>query len=208
MSRRNGQINGYTGFFPIIEDAGSQPHAVESSHAVELRGVLAALPTGEGSLFSRTRLVHGARLFVIDDVVYNGYPSREEHLAYSYLAMSLTFDGDLAALAEGIATLGAAEFDRIFSHCYGYEGAGSSERILAYLEACRVQTNTLFVEVDDASLEDVLKAIHAHARIARMIESAQGRSPSERKALVRALAASIRQRPAPPPGAFCNDEDG
>jgi hypothetical protein len=200
MSSRNGQIHGYTGFFPIIEEARAQ------SHAVALRGILATLPTGEGSLFSRTRLVHGARLFVIDDVVYNGHPSREEHLAYAYLAMSITFDGDLAALAEGIAVLGAAEFDRIFSHCYGYEGAGSSERVLAYLEACRVQSNILFVEVDDASLEDVLRAIHAHARIARMIETAQGKSPSERKALVRALAAQLRQSPPPPPGAFCNDE--
>src|SRR5271155_4894554 len=99
MNSRNGQIRGYTGLFPIIEEAGSR------SHAVELRGVLAALRTGVGSLFSRTRLVHGARLFVIDDVVYNGHPSREDHLAYGYLAMSITFDGDLAALAEGIAAL-------------------------------------------------------------------------------------------------------
>ena len=202
MSRRSGQIHGYTDFVPIIEATRSQ------SHAEELRGILAALPIGEGTLFSRTRLVHGARLFIIDDVVYNGHPTREEHLAYGYLAMSITFDGELAALAEGIAALGAAEFDRIFSHCYGYEGAESSTRILAYLEACRVQTNVLFVEVDDASLEDVLRAIHAHARIARMIESAQGKSPSERKALVRALAARIRQSPPPPPGAFCNNDAG
>jgi hypothetical protein len=199
MSSRNGQIQGYTGFFPIIEETRSQ------SHAEELRGLLAALPTGEGSLFSRTRLVHGARLFIIDDVVYNGHPTREEHLAYGYLAMSLTFDGELAALAEGIAALGAPEFDRIFSHCYGYEGAGSSVRILAYLEACRVETAMLYVDVDDASLEETLKALHAHARIARMIESGQGKSPSERKALVRALAVLIGQRPPPPPGAFCDE---
>ena len=198
MSNRYGQIYGYTGFFPIIEEARSQ------SHAEQLRGILAALPTGEGSLFSRTRLVHGARLFVMDDVVYNGHPSREEHLAYSYLAMSITFDGDLAGLAERIAALGAAEFDRIFSHCYGYEGVGSPKEILAYLEACRVETTFLYVDADDASLEEILRAIHAHARIARMIESAQGKSPSERKALVRALSAWIGQLSPPPPGAFDN----
>jgi hypothetical protein len=44
---------------------------------VELRGVLAALPTGERSLFSRTRLVHGAPLFVIDDVSLTAI---EDHL--------------------------------------------------------------------------------------------------------------------------------
>jgi len=41
MSSRNGQIQGYTGFFPIIEETRSQ------SHAEELRGLLAALPTGD-----------------------------------------------------------------------------------------------------------------------------------------------------------------
>jgi hypothetical protein len=84
INRGNGQIHRYTGLFPIIEEASSR------SHAVELRGVLAALPTGEDRCFRAPRLVYGARLFVIDDVVYNGHPSREDHLAYGYRAMSIT----------------------------------------------------------------------------------------------------------------------
>ena len=66
---------GYTGFFPILKGKNR-----EVSHTIELRQILNVLPNDGGSLFSRTGLVHGARLFILDDVIYNGHPSTAEHL--------------------------------------------------------------------------------------------------------------------------------
>lgn len=201
MSSRYGEVYGYSGFFPIREDVTSP------SHIDALRGLLADLPIGEGSLFSRTRRVHGARFFVIDDAIYNGHPSVEEHLAYAYLAMSITFDGDLPDLAARIADVGAAEFEALFSHCYGYPGAASAEAILGYLKACQIETTFLYVDTDDATLEEMLRALQAHARIASMIERAQGKSTAERRALVRELAAEIARLPPASPGAFLATRD-
>ena len=200
MSNRYGPKYGYTGFFPIIEDGPMQ------SHVEELRGALTALPFGAGSLFARTGLVHGARMFILDDVIYNGHPSREEHFAYSYLTLSMTFDGELEALSAEISATDFGECDTIFSHCHGYPGVKSAEAWLAYLKACQVETTYLYVDVDDATLMETLRALRAHSLIAQMIEQAQGKPAGERKALVRALAARLAAAPEPQAGAFRDDE--
>jgi hypothetical protein len=204
MGNRYEQFYGYTGLFPIRNDA----H--DASNVAALRSELAALPYGVGSMFSRTRLVHAARMFVIEDVVDNGHPSREEHLAYPYLAMSLTFDGELSELSSRIAALSMQEFDRIFSHCHGY-GRSDSHGLLGYLIACQVETTFLYVDVGDASLERTLKALAAQRLIADLIVAGQDRPVAERKSLVRALAARMATLAAPQPGGFQNqraDRDG
>jgi hypothetical protein len=198
MGNRYEQFYGYTGLFPILKEERSE------SHAEELRGILASLPNGAGSMFSRTGLVHGARLFVIDDVIYNGHPSREDHLIYGYLAMSLTFDGDLAALAARIAEVARAEFDQLFSHCYGYRRSDSPD-VLAYLKACQIETTYLYVDVGDAGLERTMRALAAQRLVAELMEQCQGRPIAERKTLVRALAARLASLELPPPGAFHSD---
>jgi hypothetical protein len=162
MGNRYEQFYGYTGLFPIREDSRA------ASHVEALRSELAALPFGVGSMFSRTGLVHAARMFVIEDVIDNGHPTREEHLPYPYLAMSLTFDGDLAELAKRIAARCLPDFDQIFSHCYGYPRVDPSD-VFGYLVACQVETTYLYVDVGDAGLERVLKALVAQRLIANLI---------------------------------------
>ncbi|MDB5571856.1 MAG: hypothetical protein JWN93_3039 [Hyphomicrobiales bacterium] len=200
MSNRYDSFYGYTGLFPIIDDLQAE------SHLDILREVLMSLPDGRGSLFSRTGLVHGARLFIIDDPVYNGRPSREEHFAYAYLALSITFDGELEALAERIAAVGAEAFTSVFSHCYGFGGASSAGAVLSYLKACQIETTFLYVD-SDVDLPGTLSALAAQRRIADMIERAQGCGPAERKALVRDLAERLQLSPAPEPGDFVTSND-
>ncbi len=202
MANVYGQFYGYTGLFPIIEEARSE------SHAEELRGVLAALPNGRESLFSRTGLVHGARLFIVDDVVYNGEPAREEHLAYSYLAMSVTFDGDLPGLAERVSAVAGDEFKSVFSHCYGFGGAITSKAVLYYLRACQIETTFLYVDVDNVNLQNTLRALEAQRLIADLVEQAQELDDSARKALVAALAARLTKLKPPTPGGFSLDRGG
>ncbi len=195
MSNHYDNFYGYTGLFPIIDDLQAE------SHLDILRESLLALPNGKGSLFARTGLVHGARLFIVDDVVYNGRPSREEHLAYPYVALSMTFDGTLEALAERIAAVAADEFASIFCHCYGFKGANTAADVLAYLKACQHETTFLYVDCD-ADLPTTLKALAAQPKIADMIERGQGASVQERKALVREMAALLKNASTPEPGDF------
>ena len=200
MSNRYDHFYGYTGLFPIIDDLQAE------SHLDILREALLVLPNGRGSLFSRTGLVHGARLFIIDDAIYNGRPSREDHFTYSYLGLSLTFDGELEALADRIAAVGADEFKAIFSHCFGFRSAATSADVLAYLRACQVTTTFLYVDAD-ADLETTLTALVTQRRVAAMIERAQGCSAQDRKALVRDLAAQLKLLPKQEPGGFADSNE-
>ncbi len=195
MSAATPIVGGYSGFFPILAD--DESHA----HRDALRAALMALPSGEGSLFSRTRLVHGARMFVLADAVYNGRPSREEHFAHAYLAVSITFDGPLATMCAAVAANGAAEFLALFSHCHGCPATADAATVLGYFEACRIDPSFLYVDTD-ASLEDVLAAIRRHALIADLVLQGQGKPAAERKALVRNLAAEIAALPKTEPGGF------
>lgn len=188
MPNRYGQFYGYTGLFPILEEVRSE------SHTDELRGILAALPNGAGSLFARTGLVHAARLFVIDDVIYNGAPSLEEHLAYSYLALSMTMDGDVAALGNRLSEVGGEEFGTVFSHCYGYKQAGS---IPEYLNRCQIETTFLYVDLEKINLEATLRALAVQRLVPDMIERAQGLGVAARKAIVREFASRLSTQRSP-----------
>lgn len=197
MSNYYEKFYGYTGFFPILKD-----QKREISHTIELRQVLSVLPNAGGSLFSRTGLVHGARIFILDDVVYNGHPTTAEHLEYEYLAVSLTFDGELESLVERLAEFGGEEFKNIFCHCYGYsEIEMSSSSILSFLKTGQVTTSFLYVEAD-GDLQETLRALLAQKLIAEMLEKAQFLNTNDKKALVLATAAKISSAKLPLAGDF------
>lgn len=188
---------GYTGFFPILKK-----EKKEVSHTIELRQLLSVLPNAGGSLFSRTGLVHGARLFILDDVVYNGHPTTAEHLEYEYLVVSLTFDGELEDIAKQLAEVGSEEFKNIFSHCYGYSDADmSASSFLRFLKAGQVTTSFLYVEAD-GDLQETLRALLAQKLIAEMLEKAQFLNTADKKALVLATAAKISSAKLPLAGDF------
>jgi len=192
---------GYTGFFPILKEVR------EVSHTIELRKLLSVLPNAGGSLFSRTGLVHGARLFILDDVVYNGHPTTAEHLEYEYLAVSLTFDGELEFLAEKLAEFGGEEFKSIFSHCYGYAKVElNAVSILKFLETGQVTTSFLYVEAD-GDLQETLRALLAQKLITEMLAKAQFLNTADKRALVLETADKIRSANLPLAGDFIEERN-
>lgn len=197
MSNYYGKFYGYTGFFPILKEPKR-----EISHTIELRQLLSVLPNEGGSLFSRTGLVHGARIFILDDVVYNGHPTTAEHLEYEYLAVSLTFDGELEDIAKQLAEVAGEEFKKIFCHCYGYSKVDmNASSILTFLIAGQVTTSFLYVEAD-GDLQQTLRALLAQKLIAEMLEKAQFLNTVDKKALVLATAAKISSAKLPLAGDF------
>jgi hypothetical protein len=188
---------GYTGLFPILDDTeDAEPHRTA------LRKLLAELPNGTGSLFSRTGLVHGARLFLLDDVVFNGAPTPEEHLKYSYVVLSMTFDGELAPLAQRIASVGGDEWASVFRHCYGFpDKAPSADSVLDYLQKGQITTSFLYVDAD-GDLKTTLRALVLQRELGVLLEQAQLQDTKGKKALVRELAARIAALPEPQPGDF------
>lgn len=200
MGNHTGKFYGYTGLFPV-RDSPEEP----ISHLDALRALLNNMESGPGCLFARTRLVHGARLFLIDDVIYNGHPTREEHLAYPYLALSLTFDGDLKGLAAAIAMQVGPDFERIFQHCYGFKNASMPSPVLSYLEQCQVTTTFLYVDAD-ASLKLTLKALKVQALAREMVVRTQGQDIATRRAALTELREAITAIEEGQPGTFTTEE--
>src|SRR5437868_13776254 len=98
MPNRNGSVYGLTILSPIIDDEKTTP-----SHDLQIRKYLAALPTGPESPFAQAPGTHLARLVVMDDVVFVGYPAVEEHLHSKYLVFESNCDGDLEPYLIGLA---------------------------------------------------------------------------------------------------------
>jgi hypothetical protein len=200
MANTSGKIYGYTGFFPIREDA-------KGSGVDDLRTVLAEAADGPGSLFARTGLVHVARFFIIDDVIYNGAPSHEEHLAYSYLAVSLTFDGALEDLAAKLAQVGAPELGRVFAFCYGYPAEPNAAALLDYLRGGQVETTFLFADDDMHSLTATLRALSVQRLVSDMVLAGQGLDAPARKDLVRRTMERVAALQPPEPGGFATGRE-
>ncbi len=196
MSNYYDRFYGYTGLFPILEASR------ECCHKTTLRGLLANLANGDGSLFSRTGLVHGARFFILDDVVFNAHPTTEEHLQYAYLVCSMTFDGELAPLAASIAETGGEEWDSIFRHCHGFHQENkTADSILAFLRQGQVTTSFLYVDAD-GDLQTTLRALAMQREIGMLVEKAQFMDTAGRKQLVLELARKMADMPILTGGGF------
>ena len=90
MPNKNGSVYGLTILSPIIDDKKATP-----SHDLQIRNYLANLHAGRAAPSRKAPGTHLARLVVMDDVIYVGAPSCEEHLKSKYLIFESNCDGDL-----------------------------------------------------------------------------------------------------------------
>lgn len=148
-----------------------------TSHLHALREVLAALPTalqspateriGINSPFARDGGTHFARLFVVDDVAFNGRNPRDpikvalrgpppsqfdpvDRLGGAYLAYVTDFDaadGDPAtveAYLRGLWGVMEPAWRGILQHCHGYERVSDAQGFAKLIRACQVETTMPF----------------------------------------------------------------
>jgi len=200
VGNRYDNFYGYTGLFPIKPSDGDG-----SSPARDLRRTLSKLPNGPGSMFSKTGLVHGARMFVLADVVYNGYPSKHEHLKHQYLVVSMTFDGDLEPLLTRVAEHCSETWHEVFQYTWGYPETLTTESLIAHVKACQVTTTFLYVDAG-ADLKDTLYALAAQREILEMVQQGQGLDTEARRKLVNAAVGRLRELTPTIPGSFTSGD--
>jgi hypothetical protein len=117
---KSGSLYGLTILSPILDDESATP-----SHDLQIREYLATLPPTQTSPFASRPAPTSTRLAVMDDVIYVGMPSCEEHLKFKYLVWEANFDGELEPYLAHWPHSRAAEIDAIWSHCVGYPGTGN-----------------------------------------------------------------------------------
>lgn len=202
VGNRYDNFYGYTGLFPILPSDGDG-----SSPGRDLRRDLATLPNGPGSMLSRTGLVHSARLFVLEDVVFNGHPSSAEHLRHQYLVVSITFDGDLEPLLRRVFENSGPEWSRVFRHTWGFPDILDAESLIAHVRARQINTTFLYVDAE-ADLKDTLHALSVQSEISEMVQANQGKGTAERRSLVKDTIARIRLSSATIPGSLTREGRG
>src|ERR1700751_6021264 len=153
MPNQNGSVYGLTILSPIIDDEKATP-----SHDLQIRSYLAQLPNREGSPFAMAPATHLARLVGMDDVIYVGMPSCEEHLKSKYLVFESNCDGDLDSYLNGLAVAIPDHLDAIWKHCGGYPGAANCQQFIKYMKSCQPETTFYFAAANDRSVPDTLRA--------------------------------------------------
>jgi hypothetical protein len=172
VANQSGSIYGLTILSPIQHD----PHA-EISHSLAIRMFLQTLPVDGNGPFGKVSSTHMARLVVLDDVVYFGMPSCEEHLKSKYLIFESNFDGELDVYLGRLATEAADEVEKIWQHCIGFPGVKDVPAFTAYMKRCQVETTFYFADVNDKTVGQTLWALQTQSAVASFIEKNQGKPP-------------------------------
>jgi hypothetical protein len=195
MANQSGSVYGLTILSPILQDP-----TAEMSHNCSLREKLASLPRDQFSPFAKVSSTHMARLVVMDDVVYVGMPSCEEHLKSQYLVFETNFDGDLDAYLARMAREIPNEVEALWQHCWGYPGVQDVDAFSAYMKKCQITTTFYFADVNDKTVEQTLRALQAQAEVAEFIERNQGRPAEQVQKSFAEFLRKLRGMPAPVPG--------
>jgi len=179
MPNQNGSVYGLTILSPIIDDDRATP-----SHDLQIRAYLAQLSTREDSPFAVAPGTHLARLVVMDDVIYVGMPSCEEHLQSKYSIPK--------------------HLDAIWSHCVGYPTRGAADRdaFIAYMKSCQLETTFYFAAVNDKSVPATLRALQIQTAVADFIAAHQGDDPVTLQRDFIHFAAQLKTLPPPPAGSM------
>jgi hypothetical protein len=195
MPNQNGTVYGLTILSPILNDEMASP-----SHDLQIRNYLATLSNGEDSPFALAPGTHLARLVVMDDVVFVGAPSIEEHLKSKYLVFESNCDGDLDGYLTGLASAAPQHLDAIWSHCVGYPGTDNPRAFLNYMKACQLETTFFFAAVNNKSVPETLRALQTQRAVADFIARHQGIEPTLLQAQFADFAAKLESAPLPKPG--------
>jgi hypothetical protein len=197
MSNRFDQVYGLTTISPIINGRTDGMH-----RAQELRAALAALPLGQRSPFARVAGTHTARWFVVDDLVSEPYPGREDHLNSKYLVFIADFDGPLEQFVSSLVAAIPGVIDSVWSHCVGYPGSSKPLAVLDYIRDCQVDTTLYFGGYPGATVEAALRALLVQRSMIEFIEESRHLPSGELQAAFRHFRARMEKAPTPAPASM------
>ncbi len=197
MSNRFGEAYGLTTISPIIDGRTDGVH-----HAQELRATLARLPRGRHSPFARVSGTHTARWFVVDDLVSESYPAKEDHLNSKYLVFIADFDGSLEQYASSLAAAIPDVIDSVWGHCIGYPGSSRPLAVLDYIRDCQVNTTLYFGGYPGASVDDVLRALRVQRSMIEFVEQTRHLPSGELQAAFGRFRDRMEKTATPAPGSM------
>ena len=174
MPNQSGKMYGLTALCPI-QNGGFE----NQSFATIVRQQLQSLGTNEFSPMAKVPNTYLARLFVIDNVFYEGKPAQLDQLKSKYLVFVVDFHGELDSYLEGAWSASSDDFRRIWEHCVAFDQVRDSKGFVEYIKKCQVYTTFLFNGSTDDSLPEQLKSLYLKQEFSKFAFENQGLAPKE-----------------------------
>ena len=191
MPNKSGNAYGLTLLCPILQ--GSPKKAAEGmndqTYADLIRYQLQQLTVNEESPMARVPNTYLSRLFVLNDVPYQGRPAMLEHLKSNYLVFSSNFHGELEDYLNGMWSAVEPEIRAVLQYCVGFDRVTNVTTFIEYVKACQVTTTFFFNGSSDEPLAVQLKSLYLKQELSKFAFANQGKSPADLQAAFRAFVA-------------------
>jgi hypothetical protein len=172
MPNENGRAYGLSTFCPLLRDDEARN---EPSHAAVVRDRLRCLAMDEDSPLARVPNLYLCRLFVLDDVFYQGDPAGEDHLKNKYLVFIAELHGSLEPVLESMWHHCHEDLRPIWEHGVGFHGVNSAQDWVRYIKQCQVETTFYFNGSNDEPLAEQLKGLYLKQELGKFAAEHQGR---------------------------------
>jgi len=169
MPNKNGNAYGLTTLCPLSNDSQRD----ESSAAI-IRSRLRALDVDENSPMAKVPNTYMCRLFVLDDVFYEGHPAHSEQLKSKYLVFVADIHGELRPFLQGMWQHAQSMIEQIWEYCIGFKQVHSGSDFVNYIEKCQVPTTFYFNGSTDEPLAEQLKALYVKQELSKFAYANQG----------------------------------
>ncbi len=151
----------------------------DRSYAALTKAWLQDLGVHEESPFARVPNTYLCRLFVLDDVIYEGAPHALDHLKSKYLVATFNFHGERDAYLRGLWEGVREQLLQAFKYCVGFENVKTRDAFVEYIGRCQVPTTFFFNGSNGDPLAKQLKALYLKQELGRFAAEHQGMAPGE-----------------------------
>lgn len=170
MPNENGKAYGLTTLCPLINDSQN-----DQSYAAIIKDRLRNLPLDEDSPFAKVPNLYLCRMFVLDDVFYQGKPAAEDHLKSKYLVFVAELHGKLEPFLEGMWHNAQAKIRELWEFGIGFQSVTSAPDFVHYIKRCQVETTFYFNGSNDKSPAEQLKALYLKQEFGKFARAHQGK---------------------------------
>jgi hypothetical protein len=155
MGNKFGNAYGLTVLIPIKKDA-------ENNRAYDkiIRDKLQTWPLGELSPMAKVPNTYLSRVFLLNDVFYEGEPAIEEHLNNKYLIFSSNFYGELDTYLTGMWDAIGEMLTGFLQNCVAFDTVKSAPEFVDYIKRCQINNSLFFNGSNDKPLPEQLKALY------------------------------------------------
>lgn len=212
MGNRSGSAYALTVLCPIkLGSPKETPEGMnDQTYADLLRFQLQQLKVTEESPMARVPNTYLSRLWVLDDVPYQGHPARLEHLKSHYLVFSSDFHGNLEDYLRGMWDNVEPEISAVLRCCVGFDAGPhkvtNADTFVAYVKKCQVETTFFFNGSTDEPLQQQLKNLYLKQEFSMFAFKNQGKSAAELQTAFSEFVARTEpenlDRPSWKPGAY------